>query len=266
LATKKSTEEAKCQKKTIASDRSDPSRRRVDSVSAALFGYQSQATKRNMLSSAATTLLKRTAAPSVLKRTATPAVGAVRNINLHEYQSARIMGECGVNVPFGIPAHTVQQAVDAAEKIGDEDVVIKSQILAGGRGLGKFMDNDDGTPGLQVCVFRARKLLCRVPSLLASAGIFSNFVGFPSPGVNRPKSQCGRVHYWFVDDELMLNLSFACNLTCSDKSFVPYLLCPAKPPHVLKGRSSRHPDVRGPRLCRQDAGQDARDQAERSRR
>uniref|UniRef100_A0A7S0B0P9 Succinate--CoA ligase [ADP-forming] subunit beta, mitochondrial n=1 Tax=Minutocellus polymorphus TaxID=265543 RepID=A0A7S0B0P9_9STRA len=102
-----------------------------------------------MLSSAATTLLKRTAAPSVLKRTAAPAVGAVRNLNLHEYQSARIMSEMGVNVPFGIPAHTVQQAVDAAEKIGDEDVVIKSQILAGGRGLGKFMDNDDGTPGLQ---------------------------------------------------------------------------------------------------------------------
>jgi hypothetical protein len=104
-----------------------------------------------MLSSAATALLKRTAAPSVLKRTAAPAVGAVRNLNLHEYQSAKIMSEMGVNVPFGIPAHTVQQAVDAADKIGDEEVVIKSQILAGGRGLGKFKDNDDGTPGLQVC-------------------------------------------------------------------------------------------------------------------
>ena len=103
-----------------------------------------------MLSSAATTLLTRTAAPSVLRRTAAPAVGAVRNLNLHEYQSAKIMSEMGVNVPFGIPAHTVQQAVDAAEKIGDEEVVIKSQILAGGRGLGKFKDNDDGTPGLQV--------------------------------------------------------------------------------------------------------------------
>ena len=69
------------------------------------------------------------------------------------------MSEMGVNVPFGIPAHTVQQAVDAAEKIGDEEVVIKSQILAGGRGLGKFKDNDDGTPGLQVrlCSFRQRR-------------------------------------------------------------------------------------------------------------
>ena len=152
-----------------------------------------------MLSSAATTLLKRTAAPSVLKRTAAPAVGAVRNLNLHEYQSAKIMGECGVNVPFGIPAHTVQQAVDAAEKIGDEEVVIKSQILAGGRGLGKFMDNDDGTPGLQVCVCAGHEsctlYICRVPSRLASAGIFSIFVAFPSPGVNRPKLQCVCVHY-----------------------------------------------------------------------
>lgn len=205
--------------------------------------YQSQATKRNMLSSAATTLLKRTAAPSVLKRTATPAVGAVRNINLHEYQSARIMGECGVNVPFGIPAHTVQQAVDAAEKIGDEDVVIKSQILAGGRGLGKFMDNDDGTPGLQVCVMPSAESSLHT----CSAGIFSIFVGFPSPGVNRPKSQCGRVHYWFVDDELMLNLSFACNLTCSDKSFVPYLLCPAKPPHASRTQRAEFTSSRRPR-------------------
>ena len=105
-----------------------------------------------MLSSAATTLLKRTAAP---------AVGAVRNLNLHEYQSAKIMSEMGVNVPFGIPAHTVQQAVDAADKIGDEEVVIKSQILAGGRGLGKFKDNDDGTPGLQVCMFRRHRSCVR---------------------------------------------------------------------------------------------------------
>lgn len=125
-----------------------------------------------MLSSAATTLLKRTAAPSVLKRTAAPAVGAVRNLNLHEYQSAKIMSEMGVNVPFGIPAHTIQQAVDAAEKIGDEEVVIKSQILAGGRGLGKFNDNDDGTPGLQV---RLRVCSANVGVMFAVGILFDLF-------------------------------------------------------------------------------------------
>lgn len=103
-----------------------------------------------MISSVASTLVRR-AAPAVAShlRAAAPAVGAVRNLNLHEYQSAKIMSECGVNVPFGISATTVNEAVAAAATIGDADVVIKSQILAGGRGLGTFMDEADGTPGLQ---------------------------------------------------------------------------------------------------------------------
>jgi len=55
-----------------------------------------------------------------------------------------LMHEKGVNVPFGLPATTVQEAVDAANKIGDEEIVIKSQILAGGRGLGKFTNGLQG--------------------------------------------------------------------------------------------------------------------------
>lgn len=68
----------------------------------------------------------------------------VRHLNLHEYQSSRIMAESGVNVPFGVPATTVEEAVAAAESIGDEQVVIKSQILAGGRGLGSFTNGLQG--------------------------------------------------------------------------------------------------------------------------
>jgi len=71
-------------------------------------------------------------------------VGSVRYLNLHEYQSAKIMGESGINVPFGLPAHTVDEAVAAAATIGDEQVVIKSQILAGGRGLGTFTNGLQG--------------------------------------------------------------------------------------------------------------------------
>ncbi|KAL7529252.1 hypothetical protein ACHAXR_002872 [Thalassiosira sp. AJA248-18] len=71
-------------------------------------------------------------------------VGAVRYLNLHEYQSAQIMKDCGVNVPFGIAAQTVDEAVAAAKTIGDDQVVIKSQILAGGRGLGKFTNGLQG--------------------------------------------------------------------------------------------------------------------------
>jgi len=67
-----------------------------------------------------------------------------RFLNLHEYQSAAIMEGAGVNVPFGIAAHSVEEAVAAAKQIGDEEVVIKSQILAGGRGLGSFTNGLQG--------------------------------------------------------------------------------------------------------------------------
>lgn len=54
------------------------------------------------------------------------------------------MAAKGVNVPFGIPAKSVAEAVAAGEKIGDDEVVIKSQILAGGRGLGTFTNGFQG--------------------------------------------------------------------------------------------------------------------------
>merc|ERR1719240_2208493 len=68
----------------------------------------------------------------------------VRRLNLHEYQAAQLMAAKGVNVPFGLPAKSVAEAVAAAEQIGDEEVVIKSQILAGGRGLGTFANGFKG--------------------------------------------------------------------------------------------------------------------------
>ncbi|KAJ8601495.1 hypothetical protein CTAYLR_006715 [Chrysophaeum taylorii] len=69
---------------------------------------------------------------------------ARRYLNLHEYQSAAIMASKGVNVPLGIPATSVAEAVAAAESIGDAEVVVKSQILAGGRGLGTFTNGFKG--------------------------------------------------------------------------------------------------------------------------
>jgi succinyl-CoA synthetase beta subunit len=96
-----------------------------------------------LLSNLARTAVRRVVNPSI-SNSATGAIGAVRYLNLHEYQSAQIMREGGVNVPFGIPAHTVAEAVAAAKEIGDDEVVIKSQILAGGRGLGTFTNGLQG--------------------------------------------------------------------------------------------------------------------------
>lgn len=54
-------------------------------------------------------------------------------MKLHEFQSKQLFGKYGVPVPAGIVADNVDDAVKAAEKIG-LPVVIKSQVLVGGRG------------------------------------------------------------------------------------------------------------------------------------
>ncbi|MFZ0371235.1 MAG: ADP-forming succinate--CoA ligase subunit beta [Halobacillus sp.] len=55
-------------------------------------------------------------------------------MNIHEYQGKEIMREFGVSVPNGHVAYTVDEAVEAAQKLGSDVTVVKAQIHAGGRG------------------------------------------------------------------------------------------------------------------------------------
>ncbi|MDB5893389.1 MAG: succinate--CoA ligase subunit beta [Rhodoferax sp.] len=57
-------------------------------------------------------------------------------MKIHEYQGKEILRNFGVPVPKGIPAFTVQEAVEAAQKLGGPVWVVKAQIHAGGRGKG----------------------------------------------------------------------------------------------------------------------------------
>ena len=57
-------------------------------------------------------------------------------MKIHEYQAKEILRNFGVPVPRGIPAFTVQEAVEAAQKLGGPVWVVKAQIHAGGRGKG----------------------------------------------------------------------------------------------------------------------------------
>lgn len=55
-------------------------------------------------------------------------------MNIHEYQAKEILRSYGVAVPEGIVAFTVDEAVEAAKRLGTEVCVVKAQIHAGGRG------------------------------------------------------------------------------------------------------------------------------------
>ncbi len=57
-------------------------------------------------------------------------------MKIHEYQAKEILRSYNVPTPTGFPAFTVDESVDAAEKLGCDMVVVKAQIHAGGRGKG----------------------------------------------------------------------------------------------------------------------------------
>merc|ERR1739846_260159 len=61
-----------------------------------------------------------------------------RDLSVHEHVSMSLLKEAGVPVPnFGV-AKTAAEAKQIAEDIPTNDLVVKAQVLAGGRGKGSF--------------------------------------------------------------------------------------------------------------------------------
>jgi succinyl-CoA synthetase beta subunit len=60
-----------------------------------------------------------------------------RHLSLHEHQAQGLLGEYGINVPNGRAATSVEDVGAAVTAFGG-NAVLKSQILAGGRGKGSF--------------------------------------------------------------------------------------------------------------------------------
>src|SRR5205085_12475193 len=61
-------------------------------------------------------------------------------MNIHEYQAKELLAKYGVPVPAGYAAMSVDEAVEAAQKLPGPLWVVKAQIHAGGRGKGKFKE------------------------------------------------------------------------------------------------------------------------------
>lgn len=70
----------------------------------------------------------------------------LRRLNIHEYQGAELMGKRGVNVPRGAAASSIEEVKKVVKDMfpNETELVVKSQILAGGRGLGTFKNGFQG--------------------------------------------------------------------------------------------------------------------------
>uniref|UniRef100_A0A8K9XJ28 Succinate--CoA ligase [GDP-forming] subunit beta, mitochondrial n=1 Tax=Oncorhynchus mykiss TaxID=8022 RepID=A0A8K9XJ28_ONCMY len=65
-------------------------------------------------------------------------VSSRRWLNLQEYQSKKLMQESGVTVQRFYVADNPPDALQAAKRLNAKEIVLKAQILAGGRGKGVF--------------------------------------------------------------------------------------------------------------------------------
>jgi succinyl-CoA synthetase beta subunit len=70
-----------------------------------------------------------------------------RAMNIHEYQAKELLAKYGVPVPAGYPAMSVDEAVEAAQRLPGPLWVVKAQIHAGGRGKGKFKELGESAKG-----------------------------------------------------------------------------------------------------------------------
>jgi succinyl-CoA synthetase beta subunit len=68
-------------------------------------------------------------------------------VNIHEYQAKELFKRFEVPILAGEMAESPDKAQAAAKRLGAPVVVVKSQVLAGGRGKGRFKEHGPDGPG-----------------------------------------------------------------------------------------------------------------------
>jgi len=78
----------------------------------------------------------------LIKQTPSVQLQPSRNLNVHEYVSYTLLSKFGIPVPkFGV-AKSGEEAKKVAEDLKTKDLVIKAQVLTGGRGRGHFKKHE----------------------------------------------------------------------------------------------------------------------------
>ncbi|EIW69870.1 hypothetical protein TREMEDRAFT_43527 [Tremella mesenterica DSM 1558] len=80
----------------------------------------------------------------VSKTVKTVGLNQKRSLSIHEYQSVQLLNSYGIPTPQAKPAFSAEEAESVAKSFGKDQLVIKAQVLAGGRGKGHF---DSGFQG-----------------------------------------------------------------------------------------------------------------------
>ena len=77
-------------------------------------------------------------------RQVSPLAAAARSLNVHEHFAHELLRKFDVGCPAGGVALSGEEAMAVAQGLPGKKYVVKAQILAGGRGLGKFKNGFKG--------------------------------------------------------------------------------------------------------------------------
>jgi len=83
-------------------------------------------------------------------------------MNIHEYQAKELLQKFGAATPAGRVAITAEEAEQIACELGTNDLVVKAQVHAGGRGKGTFANGFKGGVHLVKSPAEAREVAARM--------------------------------------------------------------------------------------------------------
>jgi succinyl-CoA synthetase beta subunit len=87
-------------------------------------------------------------------------------MNIHEHQAKDVLREFGAPLSSGVAVFSVDEAQEAIDSLPGPLWVVKSQIHAGGRGKGKFIEKDAGGKGGVRLGFSKEEALGHVKAML----------------------------------------------------------------------------------------------------
>lgn len=106
-------------------------------------------------------------------------------MNVHEHQAKALLRDYGLAMPQGRVAFSVAEATAAAAELGGPIYVVKSQIHAGGRGAGHFVDDPERSKGGGVRVVKSAEAVSENAEIMLGNTLVTKQTGPAGKQVNR---------------------------------------------------------------------------------
>lgn len=106
-------------------------------------------------------------------------------MNVHEHQAKALLRDYGLAMPQGRVAFSVAEATAAAAELGGPIYVVKSQIHAGGRGAGHFVDDPERPKGGGVRVVKSAEAVSENAEIMLGNTLVTKQTGPAGKQVNR---------------------------------------------------------------------------------